>query len=148
MSSTTVEPTANLIAAVLAALAVDPVVKAYTWQTGMSGIGALPAAIVDAPTIERTEVEQAESQLGSNDWTMTFPVYIFVDLKVAKTAASRIVEIVEAFVKAIDAGGLTVSDPSIIEAKVVSSTPLDAEDQQARPLLAYDCRVEVLKLVA
>lgn len=148
MTSTIIEPTADLIATTIAALAVTPAVKAYTWQTGLSGLGQLPAAIVDAPVVERTEVEQPESQLGAFDWTMTFPVYVFVELKVAKSAASTLVEIVEAFIQAIDAGALTAADPSIVEAKVVSSTMLDAEDQQARPLLAYDCRVEVLKLVA
>ena len=146
MTSTTVQPTADLIAAVLAGLAVTPTVKSYRWDIGMAGLDALPAAIIGIPEVRRIAVEGFESQLGSRDWHLTYPIHIYVDLAEAVTAQVQVVDILEAFIKAVDTDTLQAQDATIIDAKVIEAIPAEYVDA-ARPMLAYECRLELLKLV-
>lgn len=151
MSSTTVKPVATLIANVIAGLSVtfpggSASVKAYTWDPGMDGFDALPAGVVGVPDIRRVSVDSPESQIGSRDWRMTYPVTFVFDLDVAALAQDRVVDCVEAFIKAIDTDTLQASDGSIIDAKVIAARP-NVVMTDARPLLAYDCELELLKLV-
>lgn len=146
MASTILDPTATLIAAVLSGLAVTPTVKAYATDPGYAGLDALPAGVVGVPEIDRQDVQERESQLGTNDWTITYPVALFFDLADTATAQAQATQTVEAFIKAIDTATLSVSDATIEDAKVVSATPDEIADS-ARPMLVYDCRVVVFKLV-
>ena len=146
MASTTLSPTADLIVAVINALTTSETVTATRWDPGMAGFDKLPAAAVGVPTIRRVGVDQPESQIGSRDWEITFPVTFYIDLAEAGYAQALAVEIAEAFIKAIDTESLQSSDASIIDAKVTESHPAEYVDD-ARPLLAYETTLELLKLV-
>lgn len=146
MASTTIQPTADLIATVVSGLTVTPTVKSYRWDIGTAGLDALPAAIIGIPEVRRIAVEDFESQLGTRDWHMTFPIHIYVDLAEAVAAQIQAVAIVEAFIKAVDTDTLQAQDATIIDAKVIEAIPAEYVDA-ARPMLAYECRLELLKLV-
>lgn len=147
MASSILDPTAALIATVLSGLAVTPAVKSYATDPGFAGLDSLPAGVVGIPQVERGDVEERESQLGSNDWRITYPVALCFDLNDTATAQAQATQTVEAFIKAIDTATLSVSDATIEDAKVVSAVPDEVEDG-ARPLLVYDCRLVVFKFVS
>lgn len=146
MASTILDPVGTLIASVISGLSVTPTVKAYWPDPGYAGLDAVPAGVVGSPGIDRQDVQERESQLGTNDWTITYPVSFFFDLGDTATAQAQATQTVEAFIKAIDTATLSVSDATIEDAKVVSATPDEIADS-ARPMLVYDCRVVVFKLV-
>jgi hypothetical protein len=145
VASTTVDPIAAAITTVVGALAVTPAVTGKKWDPGVAGFDSLlPVGVVGMPELRRTEIDSPESQLGSNDWNITYPVGLYFDLSEASYSQAQAVEVVEAFITAIDANpylGGTVSD-----AKVTEARPEEILDQK-RSLLAYRCRVEVQKLV-
>jgi hypothetical protein len=58
-----------------------------------------------------------------------------------------IVEVVEAFIKAIDTFALQIADPTIDDAKVERCDPVLDLTDQGRPLLVYECDLVVLKRV-
>lgn len=146
MPSTILDPTAALIATVISGLAVTPPVKAYAADPGFAGLDSLPAGVVGVPQIDRSDVEERESQLGTSDWRIIWPVMLAFDLANAAAAQAHATQTVEAFIQAIDTATLSVSDATIEDAKVVSAVPDEVEDA-ARPLLVYDCRLVVLKFV-
>jgi hypothetical protein len=142
MASTTIDE----VAAVLktkATVSVSQTVTAYKWVPRDLD---LPAAVVQLPTVRRRPLEDDESRLGATDWLLDFPVVFYVDLAVSDEAQALLVDMTEAFVKAIDDdAGLGLA--GVIEAKVVECDPLTVEDR-ARPLLGMVCSVEVLREVA
>lgn len=147
MASTVLSPTADLIVTVINGLTTSETVKATRWDPGTgTGFDKLPAASVGVPTIRRVGVDQPESQIGSRDWEITYPVIFYIDLGEARYAQALAVEIVEAFIKAIDTNTLQASDGSIVDAKVTEAAPAEYVDD-ARPLLAYETTLELLKLV-
>jgi hypothetical protein len=114
-----------------------------TWAGESLTMGAGGAAEIEIPDIQRTGVEQAESQLGFYDWDLEFPVSIWVNLTETGRSQQRLVALVEQWIAAIDAdptlGGL------VLEAKVT-----DAKRQYQlakRPLVGYETTLAVLKLV-
>ena len=145
MSSTILQPLADLVAATIKTLAVDEPVYAYSTDPGLSGIDALPAAVTGLPTVERNDVDQAESQFGSYDWTITLEVTFVFDLGDTQTAQAQALDSVEEFIQTIDSGALSLSDASIVDAKVTRSEPGEIVDA-ARPMLTYACTLRVLKL--
>lgn len=147
MASTVIDPTAALIAGFITNLAVTPTVKSYQRDPGMAGLDSLPAGVVGLPSLERTGVDEAEGQLGHDDWLLSYPVEFYFDIGDAVYTATQAVEVLEAFVKVIDANrGLGQDVATILDAKVVSSEPVEVVDTP-RPMLVYSCRLEVLRLV-
>ena len=144
MASTVLDPTAVLVAAVLDGLAVTPTVKGYAVDPGMTGLDSLPCGVVGPPTIERRVVDEGDSQIGSRDWNLTFPVTLFFDLADTATAQAQATQTVEAFITAVDTATLSVSDASIEDAVVAVATPVEILND-ARPMLAYECSLAVLK---
>jgi hypothetical protein len=144
MSSSILTPINSLLANAISSLAVTPSVRAYATDPGLAGIDQLPAAVCGLPTIQRTEPDQAESQLGTYDWNLQIPVVFLFDLGDTATAQTEALDVVEAFIRLIDTGTLSVSDPLIVDAKVTSSQPGEVVDN-ARPLLTYDCSVHILR---
>lgn len=123
-------------------LNLNPKVRAYKWAVGPgSGFDAVPAAVVEIPTIGRTHVDAAEDHLGARDLYLTFQVIFVFDATSVDTTMPDAVEAISAFIDAIDA------DPDLggnaLEAKVISSEPSNVEDA-ARPLFGYVAEVEVL----
>lgn len=147
MASTILDPVAVLLAGVVDSLAVTPAVKAYPRDPGTAGLDKVPAAVVGLPTVYRVGVEEDEPEVGSHGWTLTYPVVFFFDLADAPAAAAEATEILEAFITAMDADAVPIADSSIVDAKVTEAIPSEVLDT-ARPLIAYECRVELLKLVA
>ena len=147
MTSTILQPLADLIADTINQLSVDEPITAYSNDPGFAGLDSLPAAIVGPPIVERTDVEGGESQLGSYDWRMEFPVTFLFDLGDSNTAQAQALDSVEKFVTSLDLATLSVADPSIVDAKVTRSEPGEVVDS-ARPLMSYTCTVRVLKLLS
>lgn len=143
MASTILDPPAAGIVAIIEALGLTASVTGYKW--GRLELDSVPAGVVAMPILRRTGVEERESQLGANDWTATYPVLLAVDLDEAVSNQAQVIEMVEAFVAAVDAdyslGG------TVEEAKVVECEPYTDQDR-AKPLIGYECMVETLKLVA
>lgn len=141
MASVLIEPVADALQAKLAAIALQgATVKAYTWAP--ASLDRVPAAVIEAPEVSRRDIEGAESQLGSNDWLLTFPVTLYVLLDEPVAAQTAAVDGLEQFVQAVDAdAGLGIA--GVIESRVVTGEPAVIDDQQ-RALYAYECRVEVL----
>lgn len=146
MASSIVIPTADRIVTVLEGLALTPAFKAYRWAPGAAGMSKLPAAVVELPTVARGEELDRRSQLGAEGWEMSFPVSLYFDLREAQAAADRAAEYVEAFIVAVDAAALSVADPTIVESFVADSEPVVVPDE-ARPMLRYECTLELFKVV-
>lgn len=142
MASTILDPVADAIKVLIADLAVTPTMKAYKWAPGMTGLDAVPAGVVDLPRVRRTGVDQAEDHLGQDDWSMEFPVVLYFDLSEAFESQARAAEVVEAFIKAVDANPTLTS--TVQEAKVIDSEPFTVTDHPMAEL-GYRCRVETLK---
>ena len=144
MSSTILQPTADLVAAVLTGLSVTPAVKGYATDPGMTGLDSLPAGVCGLPKVQRTNPDEAESQLGTFDWQIELPVMLLFDLYDTTTAQAQALQTLEAFIKAVDTGTLQTSDAQIVDAKVSQADPVEFLDE-ARPMVGYDCRVEILR---
>jgi hypothetical protein len=144
MSSSILTPINALIASTIANLSTTPAVKAYAVDPGLAGIDSLPAAVCGLPTVQRTEPDQGESQLSTYDWNIQVPVVFLFDLADSAIASAQSLDVLEAFIKAIDTGTLSASDPLIVDAKVTQSQPGEVVDN-ARPMLTYDCQVHLLR---
>jgi hypothetical protein len=139
--STVIVPLADALKQMLEGLDFAPAVKAYRWAPSM--VATVPAAVIDIPEVRRTGIDEPEEQLGSDDWTLTFPVELLVDLAVADRDQTRVVELLEAFIAAVDANP-SLGFPIVEDSKVVAGTPGYDLSEEARPLLTYDCEVQVL----
>lgn len=142
--STVIDPVAGAIAAVLEDLETDALKVHFPAPKQLSGPG--PWAVIDLPRFVRTPTDEPESELHSRDWKLWYPTTIYVDLKQAERDQLRAMEIVELLIHAVDEDrslGETVFDASVVEGE-----PEIIGRDQARPLLAYECQVEVLQLVS
>jgi hypothetical protein len=144
--STTLEPLATAVAALLRALSVSQGITAYAHDPGFAGLDALPCAVVGIPTVGRVGIDQSESQIGGRDWYVTFPVTLYFDLADATATAKLAIEYVEAFIKSVDTESLQASDGTVLDSRVTRSEPAEIVNTH-RPLLAYECDLEIWKLV-
>ena len=142
MPSTVLDPTAQKIADKLTALNLTVSVKGYKWAP--VELDAVPAGVVELPTLDRIEPDAKESQINATDWHIEYPVAIYHDLSEAVYSQAQAVETVEAFVKAIDADPQLAG--TVLDAKVTQAYPEILEDE-ARPLVRYVCSVRVWQLV-
>jgi hypothetical protein len=142
VTSTVLDPIADGIVAVVQTL--SPTVKARKWV--VRDTDARPAAVVELPTVNRTDVDANEDHLGEYDWRSEWPVSFYFDFTDTAFGQAQALEVVEKFVSAIDA------DPTlggtVQEAKVVTAGPPQIEEGYARPMLVYPTRVDVLDFVA
>jgi hypothetical protein len=145
MASSVITPVADRLKAVLEGLAVTPVVTAYRWTPPRLG-GTGPFGVVELPRIERTGVDEPERELGSDDWLITYPVVLYVDLKDPDRDQERAVELLEAFTAALDENP-SMGDATIDDTKVTAGDPSVDLIGESRPMLAYECEVQVLKRV-
>jgi hypothetical protein len=129
---------AEAIVAVIAGIGL----KKYLWEPKDL---KPPAGAVHVPHIKRTKPDEAESQLGSDDWDLDFTVSLYFDLAEAAKAQQSMVDAVERFIDAID------EDPSlggvVLEASVTDAVPFIERDRP-RPVVGYECTVSVLRLVS
>lgn len=159
-SSTWITPIAQALADVaggLSGLANDATVKGILWAPRDTDVR--PAAVVEMPGIERTAADEAESQLGTRDVRLSFPVAFYFDLSEdVAYSQSQAVEVCEAYVDAIDAAkepGQPLATDAIsggvivVDAKGSFDPPeiFPPEASSGRPAIRYVCRVEVLAFI-
>lgn len=149
MTSTTLDPlstaVANAIATVNLSLGAGTL-KAYAHDPGYAGLDTLPCAVVGVPTIGRVGTDESESQLGTRDWFISYPVSLYFDLADATFTSRQAAEAVEAFIKLIDTESLQAADGTVLDAKVTECVPTEHVDP-SRPMLVYECTLEIWKLV-
>lgn len=105
---------------------------------------APPAGAVGVPTLKRTPPDEAESQLGADDWNLDFTVSLYFDLVDAAKTQQAMADALSAFTAAVDADrslGGTAFDASVTEA-----VPFVEKDRK-RPLAGYEVTVAVVRLV-
>lgn len=146
MASIIIEPIADTIKEVIDGIPLTPPFKSYVWDR--LEIDSLPAAVISPPSIRRTGIEDPESQLGSDDWAFEFTVWLCFDVSEVVFSQTQMVEYTEAFIDAIDNNqGL---NNKVLEAKTVSMNYLGIaqfSEKSTRKVLAYECEIDVLKLV-
>ena len=130
---------ANALVAVIKGI--EGIEGAYLWERKDIKV---PAGSVGVPTLERTDVDEAESQLGTDDWKLEFPVSLYFDLADVAKSQQSMVDALEAFTNAIDADQ-SLGLPTV-EASVNDAQPF-AERDRKRPLVGYEITVSVLRLV-
>ena len=119
-------------------------VKAYKWAPrDLDGSG--PWAVVEVPTIERIGPDDRESQVGTKDWVIRFPVVWYAPLDDAYNAQALVVAALEAWTVAIDEDPTT--DPTIDHVGIDSVDQPELIEDQARPLLALQTTVLIRKFV-
>jgi hypothetical protein len=146
VSSTTLEPLAQDVADLLAGLTWSQGLKVYVHDPGYAGIDKLPCAVLSVPSIGRVGLDQPESQLYIRDWFITIPIVLYFDLADATATSILAIEYVETLIKGVDAESLQAGDATVEDAKVVECEPSELVDQH-RPMLVYECSLEVQKLV-
>jgi hypothetical protein len=126
-------------------------VRAHQWgPKKFRGPG--PWAVVQLPAIDRTGLEEPESQVGTEDWDLEFPVVFYFELTGApEFVQEQAIAVIEAFIAAVDSDPLLSSAEipagQIEEAKVTAAGPPELDVDQQRPLLVYPCDVALLALV-
>lgn len=139
MASTILDPVADAIEDLIDGISLN----GHKWTP--KDLGAVPAGVVGLPRGNRVGVDEAESQLGSEDWYLTYPTALFFDLSEAQFSQAQAVEKLEAFISAIDDNPTLAG--TVLDAKVTNFEAEIVQDTN-RPLLSYVCDVEVLKPVA
>lgn len=144
MASTILRPPADALAAILDGLNLTPVTKGHTWAPA-SLTGSGPWGVVELPGFERHEPEEAEDEMGTDTWHIEYPVTLYVPLSDAPRDQERMAELVESFVRAVDADhtlGGVCREAVVAEAE----RPTFTEDRN-RVLIVCETTVAVLKYV-
>jgi len=147
MASTIIQPVANAIKEVIDGIPLTPPFKSYVWEP--QDVDSYPAATIAPPTIRRVSIENPESQLGSDDWIFEFTIFLCFDVGEVIFSQTQAVEYAEAFIDAIDDN--QDLKKQALEAKVVSIEYKGLSkfsERSTRECLAYECEIDVLKLVA
>jgi hypothetical protein len=148
MSSEIVEPLAQQIAEFITeitGLSTGQSVNGYRWERKAFD-AKLPVGVVGIPTIRRTAPGERESQIGTDDWDMEFPVGLYFDLGDPVAAQQLAVETVERFIRAVDENPSLGDDTVVDDAAVLEAEP-EVLMEQPRALLIYRCRLAVIKQV-
>jgi len=160
MPSTYVQPIAEAVAAVaggLSGLTGGATVKGIVWAPRDTDVR--PAAVVEMPGIERVAADEAESQIGTRDVRLTYPVAFYFDLSEdVVLSQTQAVEVVEAFIDAVDAStnagqpmgtDVLTGDVLVVDAKASADPPelLEPVSSSGRPAIRYVCRTEVLAFI-
>ena len=145
MASTIIAPVAQALQTKIAGLGLATTVAGHLWAPAM--LPTRPCGVVELPTLGRTDPLEAESEIGRDDWEMEFPVVFYFDLTEPIATQTLAVEVVEAFIQAVDAdpslGIVSIAD----DASVVSVGPPEVIDDQANALIRYPAVVRLTRLV-
>jgi hypothetical protein len=146
MSSTIIAPLAEALAGLADGITVNGKALKGVWPPRM-GLPDLPCVEIEVPErITRTEPDEAESQIGSEDWHIDFTATIYFDLREPVAAQLRLIEALELWIAAVDADR-SLGAASTLDASVVSAERVYPEDDQQRSLIAYATTVRVWRLV-
>lgn len=115
---------------------------AYKWSEGAI---KRPAAVVELPTFRRTQPDQREDHVGLDDWRLTYPVVLYVELGINPVEAQvELGQIAEDWIKAVDAFPQELSD-LCTDAKVTESTPfVEPTQSESTVLIGYETHVSIL----
>jgi len=141
VASTVLDPIADGLVTVIQGLSVTT--KAQKWL--LRDTDARPAAVIELPTVRRTDVDMAEDHLGQLDWRSEWPVSFYFDFTDATFGQAQALEVIEKFIVAVDANP-TLSG-TVQEAKVLTAGPPEIDEGAARPALVYPTRVGILDFV-
>lgn len=110
-------------------------------------LDSLPAVTISGPvSIIRTEPDEAESQLGSDDWRMTFVLRIYVAQDDPETAEDDMRAILGQVIAAIDADR-TLGGEAEIDASLTNGDVSPAETASERQLLVFTGDLQVWSLI-
>lgn len=141
-----IQPIADALAGVCRSVGLH--VPDETWTVGTL---RPPCAEIEVPDGRRTGPEEAESQLGFNDWYQEFPVTLWVDLHRATEAQVRLKTLLEAFIVAVDADRSLGLDPADVDFQLDDASVVSWERvyqlERDRQLIGYETTVAVLALV-
>jgi hypothetical protein len=144
VASTVIAPIGDALKEMIDALDVSQSVTGYLWPKG--DLDSRPAGVVELPDLRRRGPDERESQLGANDWMHEFPVTFWIDNQGNKTNFPLLIDIVEAWVKAIDAnptlglGGLIPNETSVTDVE-----PVITENEK---LVGFQTTVAMTRLVS
>jgi hypothetical protein len=137
-----IDDIADQLVAAIEGLEVERSVSAWKWRSNQDAGLQLPSAVVQVPEFDRSDLDGAEDHLGARDLRMEFAVPFFFDLGQTDASFGEGIEVVSAFVDALDADpGL---DGHAQEAKVTHTEPANSEPLKGRPTFAFICTVSVL----
>lgn len=141
MTQTVFDPVATELKAVIEGMSLSPVVKVYKWLPRQFS-GAGPFAIIELPDYVGVEPEGVQTQMGTWDWEMTFPVTFYFGHLDTVNAQAASVEYLESFIKAIHANQSlngVADEASVVEAKALYLT------DDSRSWVAYETQVRVIR---
>lgn len=155
MASTVIDPIAAGIKTVAAAVTAtgSVTVKAFKWAPNAGDTDRLPAAVVYTPRLQRTAVgpDIPETQLGTRDLLLDFPVHFYFDADDREFAAAQIAEVIEGFINAIDASlhvgnGLNLTEAE--DAKVTEADEPIVTERNNRTIWEVRTRVQIIAYIA
>lgn len=143
MNSEILEPIAEKLAEIAGGLDTN---KGIVWAP--KDTGSRPAAVVELPSINRSELDRAEDHLGQDDWTLNYWVVFYFDLsRRPQDAQVKAAAIVEAWIAAVDEQPSLGLDGLVQEAKVVEAAEPEFFDNDSKPVIRWRTRVGVLAFV-
>lgn len=141
--STVIDPIAQALAALAETITVNSETLKGVWPP-QKGLPSVPCVEFEIPRVTWVDVDQAQTQLGADDWTFDFPAVIWFDLRQAEAAQQRLVAALEQWRVAV---GTTNLDGLCQEAAVTAAEPVYDVTDAARPLIGYETTVRVWALV-
>ena len=145
MSSTILKPLAQSLVDLADGITLTNGVEVtgYLWER--KDFASLPAVAVEPPDGRRRGIDEGESQLGSDDWFPEYHVSLYVDLDDAVVAQEQMLELLEAYIAAVDADP-SLGDAEVLDAKVTRWEKFTRTTAK-RTLAGYDVTVSVYRLV-
>lgn len=145
-TSTVFQPIADRLAELLRGIMVDGTALNVPEDSWTRGVIHPPAAEIELPEGTKPGPEQSQSELGSFDYDLEFPVTIWVELTDVTVTQKRLAQYLEEFIAAVDNDPTldnTVLDSSVDSFEVVYGVG----DGRKRDLIGYETRVGVIKLI-
>lgn len=143
--STVIAPVGQALADLIEAIDTTPAIKAY-WPPRRDLDRPPPAALVKVPSFERRALDDGWEQIGAEDWTLTFGVTLAFELSNDVEAQTQAVAFVEALADAIE------TDPTLgglaQDCTLVRAEPEYGYVEESRPILAYECEIQVDRKIA
>lgn len=119
--------------------------KVYAYEP--RDLDSLPAVTIDGPvSFRRVDPDDAESQLGSNDWHLTYTLRVYVAFDDPETATAAVRAVLGQVIAAIDADR-SLDGSAEIDAVLSSGELGMTEDENQRQMAVATCDLDVWALV-
>jgi hypothetical protein len=119
--------------------------KVYSYDP--KAIDLAPAATIFGPTeVIRRDPEAVESQLGSNDWHLTYSLRLFSKFDDPETATVDARTLLGQAIAAID-GSAYLGLPGVVLDAVVARATFSLPGREEAPVAVWDCDLHVWALV-